>query len=54
MSYILSLFMACLAISGMAQHAEWKYWVSCWALCGFFLLVGHFARFVSVLEGDKK
>ena len=51
MSYILALFTAALAISGMWQHSDWRYWATMWFLCACFIFCGHIGRIAKRLEG---
>lgn len=53
MSYILAVFMAVLAMAGMWNHSDWRYWMSAWAVCALFIFVGHIGRFVHLLERER-
>lgn len=53
MSLLLSFMMGIIALGGMLSNADWKYWMSAWALCAFFSLCYHISRFVSILEGKN-
>ena len=54
MSYILAVIMGTLAIAGMYQHSDWRYWMGAWGVCALFILAGHVGRFVHLMEENAK
>lgn len=54
MSVLLVIFMGVLAIAGMVNNADWRYWMSAWAICALFLIASNISNLVNELKEIKR
>ena len=54
MCIIGAIFTALLAIGGMINHSDWRYWMSAWYVCALFMIASYVGYLCDLAKKELK